>query len=183
MESLSGRLLVASSSLRDPNFFRAVVLVIRHNEEGAFGLVLNRPTNATIGQVWARIKESPCVSEGPVHFGGPVEGPLMAIHSDPAAAELNVFADVYFTADLDNIERLVASDEGPIRFYVGYAGWGAGQLERELREGSWATPEATPDHVFASDADLWHAVTRALSATTLLSVLGIKRIPEDPSVN
>jgi putative transcriptional regulator len=183
MESLTGHLLVASASLRDPNFFRAVVLIVRHNEEGAFGLIINRPTNATIAHLWSQIKESPCISQGAVHFGGPVEGPLMALHTDPSAGELEVLPDVHFTADSDNLERLVASEQDRVRFYVGYAGWGAGQLERELREGSWSTPSASPEHIFQAEHDLWRKLTRELSAATLLSALKIKHVPADPTLN
>ena len=85
MKSLKGHFLVASPHLADANFYRSVVLMIQHDEDGAVGLVLNRPTDNTIAEVWEMISESPCDVQGCVSIGGPVAGPLMALHTLYAA--------------------------------------------------------------------------------------------------
>ena len=76
MAFIQGHLLVASPKLGDPNFFRAVVLLVRHNEEGAFGVVLNRPSNTLLKEVWSNVSETPCTTEAVIHHGGPCPGPL-----------------------------------------------------------------------------------------------------------
>src|SRR5690606_1584174 len=132
-----GHFLIASHELRDPNFFHTVVLIVRHNEDGALGLVLNRPTKAQIKEVWRQVSDTPCCTDERLHVGGPVEGLLMALHCQPLLADLEIIPGVYYSADPDQLKELVQQTEGPLRFFVGYAGWSAGQLERELREGSW----------------------------------------------
>ncbi len=84
MNSLQGYVLVASPHLLDSNFLRSVVLIIQHNDQGAFGVVLNRPTNNTIAQLWGLVSQTPCDNPSPVYVGGPVPGPLVAIHGDAA---------------------------------------------------------------------------------------------------
>ena len=86
--SLDGHFLVASRELLDPNFARSVVLIIRHSEEGAMGLVLNRPTKTSVSEAWKQVSEAPCPTTGLIHLGGPCRGPLMAIHGDPALGEI-----------------------------------------------------------------------------------------------
>ena len=90
MSSLKGKLLVASPQLSDPNFHRTVVLIIEHNDEGAFGLVLNRTSSKTIKQVWERVTDEPCESDQPLHVGGPVGGPLIAVHQHAVFSDLQL---------------------------------------------------------------------------------------------
>ena len=183
MNSLQGHLLVASSDLRDPNFFRSIVLVVRHSEEGALGLVLNRPTKAQIKQVWSEVSDTPCESPERLHLGGPVEGLLMALHTRPLLADLEIMPGVYYSGDPDHLRELVAETDFPVRFYVGYAGWSGGQLEHELDEGSWLTVPATFDLIFDIDEESWEKLTKEIASSVLLSALKIKHVPKDPSLN
>ncbi len=132
--SLEGQFLVASREMADPNFARSVVLLIRHDEEGAMGLVLNRPTKTTVAEAWRQVSEAPCPTEGLIHLGGPCRGPLMAIHGDAGLGEIEIVPGVYFCADPDNIEQVISGGHEPSRFFIGFAGWGPGQLEAEMRE-------------------------------------------------
>lgn len=182
-KSLAGHFLVASADLSDPNFFRTVVLIFRHNEEGAAGLVLNRRTNASVRQLWEQIGESPCKSRAPLHLGGPVEGPLMAIHALEQLQELEIVPGVFLSNGREMLERLVDDDDARTRFFVGYAGWGDGQLERELGEGSWLVAPATAELVFGDHEELWQKVTRQVTSGNLLSALKIKHVPPDPRLN
>lgn len=183
MDSLRGQLLVASTSLKDPNFFQTVVLVVQHNEDGALGLVLNRPTNATIQQVWKQIKETPCAAQGPLYLGGPIEGPLVALHAQQELADLEVAKNLYYTVQPEYLEKLVAQNGNPIRFIAGYSGWGPGQLEAEIAEGAWTTGPATREHVFEHNLRLWERVTKELSDARLVGLLKIKHVPPDLSCN
>lgn len=180
MKSLQGHLLVAAAELRDPNFHRTVVLIFRHDEEGAAGVILNRRTHATLRQVWEQISETACESDAPLCLGGPVEGPLMAVHSQADLSEIDVMPGVYVAASQQNLEQLaIQSDEGA-RFFVGYAGWGSGQLERELEEDAWLIAPATPEHIFGNQDNLWEQVTRDIKSSALISTLKIKHVPREP---
>ena len=175
-ESLAGRLLVASPALVDPNFFRAVVLLLDHDEQGAFGVVLNRASEEAVDHhlpAWSLL-----VSEPPVVFvGGPVE-PVMGIalsggaeRGQPAAVE------GVKVVDLTTEPEVVMA---PIRIFAGYAGWGASQLEVELAEDAWIVVAAESVDVFTSaPEDLWAAVLRRQGGRLAL----LSTMPLDPTLN
>lgn len=183
MRNLKGHLLVASPHLSDPNFVKAVVLLIHHSEEGAFGVVLNHPADNTIQELWAQMGESSCESQRSVNVGGPVAGPLMAIHTDKRLGEMEILPGLYFAAQRDHLEKILGQADRPFRIFVGHSGWGGGQLESELEEGAWLTTPATVDQVFGDDDTLWRAVTQHIGESMLISTLKIRHVPEDPSVN
>lgn len=197
MKSLQGQILVASPQLVDPNFFRAVVLIVQHSDEGALGLVLNRPLEPTIEMVWDQILseeerdagETPCLVEGHLHRGGPCDGPLMVVHNDENHSQIEVTAGVHFSTEKDAVEDLVTrgDEDLKIKFFLGYAGWSPGQLEHELAEGSWLTIAATPDQIFLSGDDdgeeQWTALRREIARVTTFPWIDPKRIPPDPTVN
>lgn len=184
MQSLQGHLLIAAPELLDPNFARTIVLIVRHQQsEGALGLVLNQPTNTSVREAWEQVSELPCHYDGQLYRGGPCEGPLTALHADELLLDVEVLPDVYASIQANHIEQLVAEDHSPIRFFAGTAGWAPGQLETELAEGSWLLAPATADLVFNTDERLWEKVQRKISGDAIISALGIKHIPDDPSSN
>jgi putative transcriptional regulator len=183
VNSLQGHFLVASSELRDPNFFHAIVLIVRHNADGALGLVLNRPTKAGIRHVWSEVSDAPCASKERLHVGGPCEGLLMALHTRPLLADLEVLPGLYYSGDPDHLRELVNEVETSVRFFVGYAGWGDGQLETELKEGSWLVAPATVQQVFGLDEHSWAQLTKRINSSEIITALGIKHVPSDPSLN
>lgn len=165
----------------DPNFARTVVLLVQHDENGALGIVLNRPLETTVRQVLEQALGEDIEVEGALHHGGPCEGPLMVVHTDSAASQIDVGGGVYFTADREDVERIIrGDDEIRTRYFVGYAGWSAEQLEGELSEGSWLTRTASPSDIFESGPKLWSKLT--LIETLKLPVQP-KDLPDDPSVN
>ncbi len=182
MESLEGHLLIAAPELLDPNFVRSVVLMVQHNEHGALGLILNRATSKELRQLWADVGDEPCNSGGPVYLGGPVPGPIMAIHAIPDLAEMEVLEGVFFAARKDHLDELVLRTDLPYRVFVGHAGWGPGQLEGELKLGGWLTAPATVENVFHDGDDLWARLVKR-GRKPLPEMLNIKRVPPDPSVN
>jgi putative transcriptional regulator len=182
MESLEGRLLLASPQLLDPNFVHTVILLIEHTEMGALGLVLNRPTGKTIEELWRQVGQSPCESSQPVHLGGPVSGPLMAVHTQDLLAEQEIVPGVFFAAKKKHLDELVRAD-GQYKIFIGHAGWGPGQLENEIQEGAWQSLPALRDDVFDPADDLWQRLVRRAEAGLLPALLGIKHVPPDPSMN
>jgi putative transcriptional regulator len=120
-----GKLLLSDPKLVDPNFLRTVVLIIQHNDEGALGVVLNRPSAMSMREVSRRILGEEFDVEGFIHHGGPCEGPLMVLHSDGFASDADVIPGVFFTTDKGKIETLWRQGT-KARYFSGYSGWGAG---------------------------------------------------------
>ncbi len=184
MDSLKGQLLIAPAYLSDPNFSRSVVLMIQHDGEGAFGVILNRPTGRSIADVWAELRGKACDCREQVHVGGPVAGPLVVLHTEPALAEMTIVDGVFCSMSAERIEELVQEDRKLVRFYAGYAGWGGGQLEGELSTGSWLTTPASAETVFRTpDDDLWTLATRSASGTDALPRFDSEPGGSDPTMN
>ncbi len=180
MESLRGHLLIAGPGLLDPNFRRTVVLVGEHGEEGAMGVVLNRPSETSVGDAVPPLASLPGVDDV-VFVGGPVRPEAVVVLGDfvePESAGALVLGSIGFLsgeADADDVGELTRA-----RVFAGYAGWGGGQLEGELEEGSWIFEPALPDDVFTEAPDtLWSDVLRRKGGP--YSVLAL--MPDDPRVN
>jgi putative transcriptional regulator len=180
-ESLSGQLLLAAPSLQDPNFQRAVVLIGAHSEEGAMGVVLNRPSAVTVGEAVPQLEQAVGELET-VYVGGPVQPSsivFLAEFLDPAPAGLLVLGRIGFPApeaDIDELSESIARR----RVFAGYAGWGEGQLDEELDQGDWIALPAQPEDVFTEDPDeLWSRVLARKGGAYVL----MARMPLDPSVN
>jgi putative transcriptional regulator len=179
-DSLRGKLLVASPALVDPNFARTVVLITEHNEEGAMGIVLNRPADTLVAEAVPELAE--VAADETLFVGGPVQPNaivLLAEFTDPEAAAWIVAADVGLAAadrELDELAAVVRRG----RLYAGYSGWGPGQLEAELELDSWIVEPPLPAELFPDDPDtLWSDVLDRKGGQYAL----IARMPEDPSLN
>jgi putative transcriptional regulator len=180
---LAGQLLVASRKLRDPNFRQAVVFLLEHNDDGALGVVLNRVADRTVQQVWEAVGFDPCDCDQFLNLGGPVPGPLIALHAAPKLGEKTlVEGRLYLSMQKDNVDPLVRQRKRPFRLYTGNSGWGGGQLEGELREGAWLVSPARPQDIFADPETLWDEVTRRIALEILLPK-GSRDVPADPSLN
>jgi putative transcriptional regulator len=180
-ESLAGQLLLASPALRDPNFSRTVVLIGVHSQEGAMGVVLNRPSAVTVSQAVPQLESAVDESE-PVYLGGPVQpGSIvfLAEFLDPAPAGLLVLGRIGFPAPDAGIDELTEAT-GRRRVFAGYAGWGEGQLDTEVEQGDWIAQAALPEDVFTDAPEqLWSAALKRKGGGYAL----LARMPADPSVN
>ena len=180
VSSLKGHLLVAGPALVDPNFRRSVVLVGDHGDEGALGVILNRASDSTVDEA---VPELAALVDGaaPVHVGGPVQPSaivVLAEFAEPDRAEALVLEDIGFLPS--EIDPDVLGELRRTRVFAGYAGWGPGQLDDELREGSWIVEPAEPADVFTADPDeLWSDVLRRKGGP--FGVLAL--MPPDPSLN
>lgn len=181
--ALTGRLLVASPSLVDPNFARTVILILEHNDDGALGVVVNRATQVPVGDVlpeWSDLASAP-----PVLFqGGPVslDSALGIGRTDGDAGPIGWrrLRGPLGLVDLDTPTELLADGLGALRIFAGYAGWGRGQLEAEIEEGSWFVVDATPADAFSIEPDgLWRSVLRRQAGELAL----VSTFPRDPSLN
>ena len=183
MKSLQGQLLIAAPSLIDPNFFRTVVLLVQHNEEGALGLVLNRATGTAIREAWQQVSQSICLREAALNHGGPCDGPLMVVHTLADVAGSEVSPGLFFCTQREDVEQVIGSGEGEARFFIGYAGWTAGQLENEMGTGSWITLPATQEHLFNDDVFLWEQTTRQAARIAAYPNIKTNLVPRDPTMN
>ncbi|ROS30508.1 YqgE/AlgH family protein [Cellulomonas sp. PhB150] len=159
MDSLRGQLLVATNRLQDPNFRRTVVLLLEHNEDGAFGVVLNRPLEVEVDDVlpgWSEVVDGPSL----VFQGGPV-GLDGAIGVATGGPTLDLMAAPFGLADLDADPQEVVGSWTGLRIFAGHAGWGGGQLEAEIDERSWFVVGALVSDAFTPAPDqLWRSVLR-----------------------
>jgi putative transcriptional regulator len=185
MNSLQGHLLIASPGLTDPNFAGTVVLIAVHGEEGALGLILNREMNTPLPEIWEQVSQSECVRTENVRHGGPISGSVMAVHDQRPDANLVVTDDIYVATVLNSMESLAASELGHVLFYIGHSGWGPGQLEAEMADGSWLVLPATAEHVFG-DHDtntLWKDTMTEVGRRQVQSVVPVKHVPDNPRLN
>jgi putative transcriptional regulator len=172
-EGLGGQLLIAAPSMGD-YFHRTVILVVEHSEQGAFGLVLNRPSETTAGEAAPELGEL-IGHEHLMHVGGPVQpNAVTAIgeHADPGDATKLIVGAVGMV-DLDEPPKL-----SRVRVFAGYAGWGPDQLDGELEQDAWILEDAHPDDPFG-EGDLWASVLHRKGGEYAL----LARMPPDPSVN
>jgi putative transcriptional regulator len=183
--SLQAHLLIATPELAEP-FTRSVILLVRHNEDGALGLILNRRTDAELNDAWEAVSAVPCQRVASLFLGGPCEGPLVALHTQEALLEFEVMRGLYFCTSKEKLETLASQGDSAAenaKFFAGYSGWSAGQLENEIARGSWSVMPAKPEHVFWHEDELWTRATRFVSDSAWRAELGIKHAPPDLRVN
>lgn len=180
-ESLCGQLLLATPALQDPNFRRAVVLVGAHSDEGAMGIVLNRPSAVRVAEAVPQLEHATAELDT-VYVGGPVQPNaivFLAEFIDPEPAGLLVLGRIGFPApeaDIDEIIDVIARR----RVFAGYAGWGEGQLDAELDNGDWIAHSAQPDDIFTeAPVELWARLLASKGGAYAL----MARMPIDPRMN
>lgn len=162
MNSLAGHLLIAPPQERDLDFVRTVILLIQHSEQQAFGVVLNRPTTTKVRSVWRGTKRCQC--EDVVCSGGPVSGPLIALHTQQPLGEIEVLPGVCYSVQKKHLDELFHTPTHPLKVFDSHAGWGPGQLDEFVARGSWGTLSATPEHVFHAGPNLWGKVSKVATS-------------------
>ncbi|MBA2559656.1 MAG: YqgE/AlgH family protein [Propionibacteriales bacterium] len=181
--TLTGQLLVASPRLVDPNFDRAVLFILDDDDDGSLGVVINRPSRLPLSVVlpaWAQ-----AVTEPPMLFsGGPVaeEAALavgLALGAGPPIG-FKRLTGCYGLVDLDVVPEALLGDLSGVRVFSGYAGWGEGQLEEEIAEGSWYVVEALPSDLLSDEPErLWRTVLRRQPG----ELAYLSTFPDDPTMN
>jgi putative transcriptional regulator len=181
VDSARGQLLIAGPSLIDPNFWRTVVLIVEHSEEGAFGLVLNRPSETLVGDAVPEIEELVDPDET-LYIGGPVQPSGVVVlgrFEDPGDGVLLAFDDVGVVGAGPSPEHHAEGLRAG-RAFVGHAGWGAGQLDEELERGDWILEAARVADAFSEEPrELWSSVLTRKGGSYAL----VARMPADPSLN
>ena len=177
-----GKLLIADPFLKDPNFGRSVVFICDHKDDGSFGLLLNKKYEQVLGELISDLEDSTI----PVYLGGPVQ--LDTVHFLHRRPELipggfEVMDGIYWGGDFQEVVRLVKATEitnKDIRFFIGYSGWGEGQLEAEMKQKSWITTDATSDLIFVNNANnTWKDALKQLGGEYVQMI----NYPMDPQLN
>ena len=180
MDSARGQLLIAGPGLVDPNLWRTVVLIVEHSEEGALGLVLNRPSETTVGEAVSELEQL-LEADDPLYVGGPVQPSALIVLAEfhqPAEAALIAFEDVGVLASGAQEDPELRVRRG--RAFVGHAGWGPGQLDDEVERGDWILEPARREDAFTgTPLELWSEVLTRKGGSYAL----VARMPPDPSVN
>jgi putative transcriptional regulator len=178
----SGMLLLSPPFLEDPNFRRTVVLLVEHDEEGSFGLVLNQPLDLDPGAIEGFLEGS----ESLLSIGGPVkQDTLHLLHRlpDRMPESLEVAPEIFWGGDFDVVKEMLASGElttDLLRLFLGYSGWSPGQLQEEIDAGGWILTEVHPSFVFTDQPEsLWRNVLRHMGGSFAL----LANFPDDPSMN
>ncbi len=181
-ELKAGELLIADPFLKDPNFMRTVVLLCDHQPEGTIGFVINRKFDKTVGELISNLE----TCSFPVYYGGPVQTDTVHfLHTCPALIPngLEIGNGIYWGGDFDQVAVLLRNNElaqHMIRFYIGYSGWGEGQLELEINEKTWLTTEGNPQLVFHPNVSLiWQEALRQMGGEYEQLI----HYPLDPQLN
>jgi putative transcriptional regulator len=170
---IKGQFLVAGKQMRDPNFYRSVVLMVEHGESGSMGLVVNRPSNVSVTRALSEHFDLPD-SDQLVYVGGPVEpAALFMLHSagEFETEESDVVPGIYVGSSPDVFERVIeqvvgGSDDLEFRVFAGCAGWGPGQLEGELEHGDWhILPAVAPEILPGDPYTLWDELVERIHET------------------
>lgn len=182
IDPVTGTLLISDPFLKDPNFLRTVVIICDHQYEGSFGFVLNKLYDQKIGELVPDLEGI----DFPVYYGGPVQtNTLHFLHQCPELIDGGILVtdNVYWGGDFETVIELLKENrlkQNDIRFYIGYSGWGEGQLEEELKTKSWITSQGTSKLIFHRNADMiWKDALRNLGGEYAQMI----NYPIDPQLN
>ncbi len=204
-ESLIGKLLVASSLVTDPMYAGGVCLIVHHDEDQLIGVMLNRPLTPSPEAVAAMLGEAddsdaahPRMSKAKgtqqdescslspwrlLHFGGPLSGPVVAVHPISQYADVETGQGIYVAAQKHHLEHLLREQPGPCRLIVGHLGWATGQLEQEIEHGLWHVVPATAETVFSPAQEMWPRIIRRATSGSLARWIGVKDVPQAAEQN
>ncbi len=183
---IKGKLLISEPFLGDPNFERTVVLLCEHNEEGSFGFVLNKNTEVNLKDALSEIDEVDNAESIRLYLGGPVEqNTLHFIHrvGENIEGSIKIAEGIYWGGNYEQVKLMIQTgllSEADIRFFIGYSGWGVGQLQGEIDEDTWIIADTTSEMVFDTPSDrLWREVLKSMGGR----YKELANYPTDPRLN
>jgi len=186
-ELLTGQLLVATDC-HEPSgpLARSVCLIVEHGERGTVGLVLNRSVASDLRELWSQLAqggESTSKAPDRIYLGGPLNGPMVAVHDDATSADGGNGLGLFFSAQADTLRRLVASPPGRCRLVVGCFRWQKRVLEEEIAASKWLLAPAIPEVVFEDEQLMWGRALQLAGNLQWHRITGIQQFPNDPHRN
>ena len=177
--SLAGLLLIAAPGIQDPVFARSVCIVVEHSEEQTIGIMLNRRLAMDTNALWEQLLEGTAIPSNTlshVNFGGPQNGPVLAIHDNQQLAEGGNSQGVYLSAQSDTLKKLAQSRPDHCRLFIGHAVWQVSQLETEIVRGDWHVLPAIPELVFADEQMMWSKGIQAIGNGIIQAATGLPQL-------
>ena len=184
--SLAGFLLVAAPCVQDPVFARSVCMIVEHSNERTIGIMLNRPLAIDTESLWVQLLEGeakPANAVSHLNFGGPQNGPVLAIHDNAQLAEGGNSQGVYLSAQTESLKKIAQITPDHCRLFIGHAVWKLSQLETEIVNGDWHVLPAIPELVFADEHSMWGKGIHAVGNSILQSATGLPSLMLQPSLN
>jgi putative transcriptional regulator len=186
-QPLTGQLLVATNS-REPSepLTEAVCLMVEHSERGAVGLVLNRSVASDLRELWNHLAQGMEHTSTPpdrIYLGGPLNGPMVAVHDDATSADGGNGLGLFFSAQAETLRRLVVRPPLRCRLVVGCFQWQPGVLEEEITSSKWLVAPAIPELVFEDERLMWGRALQLAGNLHWHRVTGIQQFPIDPHLN
>jgi putative transcriptional regulator len=184
--SLAGCLLAARPNLQDPLFAQSVCLILEQSDEGTVGVVLNRRMLVDPKPMLSFLldgTDTPVPTEPHFNFGGPNNGPILAIHNDSTLAEGGNENGVYLSAQVETLKKLVLLSPEHLRWYIGHATWAKSQLEKEIVAGDWYVIPAIPQIVFAEESQMWPQSIEWYGRSIVATFPGVAHFPMNPLLN
>ncbi len=184
---LAGCVLASSPSTMESELERSVCLIIEQTEEATVGVFLNRPMAVDPKPLWNLLMmdggKLEATWQGHFNFGGPNNGPILAIHSDSQHAEAGNELGVYLSAQVETLKKLAHGAPEHLRWFIGNATWGKGELEREILDGRWVLVPTAPSIVFAEENRMWSGAMEVYGNALLRGIVGGRALPRDPQSN
>lgn len=177
-----GTFLVASPSLTGTPFSQTVVFLLQANDQGTFGAVINRPADDDVVTKWSSTTGLEFARQTMIQ-GGPIGGPVMALHQSKPLAEVEICDGVCLSVDTKALQHLARQTETQYRIVLGIAGWNHQQLFSEINSGYWFPLVVDPSHVFDDHTVMWQSFVREFGRQTLSSLIGEDHFPTDPTLN
>ena len=184
--SLAGLLLIAAPGIQDPVFARSVCIVVEHSEEQTIGIMLNRRLAMDTNALWEQLLEGaakPANLLSHVNFGGPQNGPVLAIHDNQQLAEGGNSQGVYLSAQSDTLKKLAQTTPEHCRLFIRHAVWQVSQLETEIVAGNWHVLAAVPELVFADEQTMWSKGIQIIGNSIIQAVTGLPHLMAQPYLN
>jgi len=184
--SLAGYLLVAAPGIQDSVFSRSVCIIVEHSEAQTIGIMLNRRLAMDTNALWEQLLEGeakPSNIDSHVNFGGPQNGPVLAIHDNQLLAEGGNSQGVYLSAQSETLKKLALATPEHCRLFIGHAVWKVSQLETEIINGDWHILPAVPELVFADEYTMWARGIQAVGNGIIQAATGVSRLMVQPLLN
>ncbi|MCU0710180.1 MAG: YqgE/AlgH family protein [Pirellula sp.] len=185
--SLAGCLLAANLDVSDPLFAKGVCLIVEHSDQATVGIMLNRPLAIDPNPFWESLFQGLPSGERTAvdhfNFGGPQNGPIVAIHSDSKLAEGGNSQGIYVSAQVETLQKLATTSPEHLRWFIGHAVWGRSQLEHEIVDGKWFVVPAIPQIVFADEAQMWPEAIRFVGKSVIATFPGVDHFPTSALAN
>ncbi len=181
--TLQGTLLVSTERLQGSRFEKAVVLLMQDDKRGTFGVALNKLAEPQVRTAWEKLTGAESDDERVVVSGGPLQGPVFALHQIPDLSDVAMPGGLHVSAQVDNLQQLMMQFENPYRIVVGVSGWKPGQLMNEVNAGYWYVMPVDVETIFDDPKWMWEVCLHEYGRQQIADIVGEQHIPEDPDLN